>query len=548
MAQKPSRACRAPALIANVSSEPRDRMGAIRHALRSGFAGLEAVLDRIFSQAWNPLYHLGALGFYFYWIAIVTGIYLYIVFDTSVSGAYESVESLTQQWYLGGLMRSLHRYSSDGLVLMLIVHMLREFALDRFRGPRWFTWVTGVPIIALVYGSGITGYLLVWDELAQYVAISTAEFFDWLPIFADPIARNFLRPGSVEDRFFTLLVFLHIFVPLFLLLVLWLHLLRVSRARINPPRALGIGTFAMLAALALVHPVTSHAPANLASVVGRVELDWYYLLLYPLFDRWSAGTMWLLLSLVALLLIALPWLPPRRRRAKAAVDLAHCNGCTWCEQDCPHAAISMQPRSDGRAYSQEAVVNPSLCVSCGVCAGSCPSATPFRVRAALTTGIDLPDEPITEIKRKIEQRSRALTGVTRVLLFGCRHAASLRRLESPDVAIVDLECCAQLPPSFIDFVLSRGLADGVVVTGCPQENCQYRLGNTWTAARISRQRDPRLRARVPRERLLVAWAGLAETNALRREVQAFAGRLAALPSTREAETPASTIRTAGATP
>ncbi|MGI9385810.1 MAG: cytochrome b N-terminal domain-containing protein, partial [Methyloligellaceae bacterium] len=237
-------------------------MGAIQTILRRCFQTVEGALDKIFTPAWNPFYHFGALGFFYFWVVAVTGVYIYIFFDTSTSAAYATVEYLTHdQWYLGGVMRSLHRYASDGMVLMMAVHIVREFAFDRYRGARWFTWVTGVPILWLVIVSGITGYWLVWDELAQYVALRTTEWLDWLPIFGEPVARNFLSPKNLDDRFFTLMMFLHIAVPLFLLLCLWIHLNRVTRPRINPPRGLAIGTFAMLMVLSLIMPATSHAPA-----------------------------------------------------------------------------------------------------------------------------------------------------------------------------------------------------------------------------------------------------------------------------------------------
>ena len=83
-------------------------MKAIRRPLRAFFMALEAAFDRAFGPAQNPLSHLGALGFFFYWIVVATGIHLYVGFDTAAGGAYESVEHLSRSaWFLGGVSRSL---------------------------------------------------------------------------------------------------------------------------------------------------------------------------------------------------------------------------------------------------------------------------------------------------------------------------------------------------------------------------------------------------------------------------------------------------------
>ncbi|MEE9157725.1 MAG: hypothetical protein V3U60_04980, partial [Gammaproteobacteria bacterium] len=93
----------------------------MRRIARVGFEHIEGWFDRAFSPAWNPFYQLGALAFFFFWIVVVSGIYLYIFFDTSVTGAFESVEYLTNvQRYAGGIMRSLHRYASDALVIVMM--------------------------------------------------------------------------------------------------------------------------------------------------------------------------------------------------------------------------------------------------------------------------------------------------------------------------------------------------------------------------------------------------------------------------------------------
>ena len=62
-----------------------------------------------------------------------------------------------------------------------------------------------------------------------------------------------------------------------------------------------------------------------------------------------------------------PWLPPLKGKSPAVVDLENCNGCARCADDCPFGAITMEPRSDGKAYEIEAVVDPALCMSCGLC-------------------------------------------------------------------------------------------------------------------------------------------------------------------------------------
>ncbi|MBT3766996.1 MAG: cytochrome b subunit of the bc complex, partial [Rhodospirillales bacterium] len=219
----------------------------IRRVLQNRLSDVEALFDRAFGPSWNPFLQLGTLAFFFFWIAAVSGIYLFIFFETSAVGAYQSIEHMTHaQWYYSGIIRSLHRYSSDAMVVTAVLHLGREFILDRYRGVRWFSWFTGVPVLWFLYMSGIGGYWLVWDKLAQYVAVASMEWLDWLGIFGEPVAANFLTRGSLDDRFFTLLVFLHIFVPLVLLFLMWVHILRIGRPKVNPKRGLAIGSLSAL--------------------------------------------------------------------------------------------------------------------------------------------------------------------------------------------------------------------------------------------------------------------------------------------------------------
>jgi quinol-cytochrome oxidoreductase complex cytochrome b subunit len=323
-------------------------VGLIKRALFGLFAKVETVFEYAFGQRNNPFTWLGALGWYFYWITAATGIYLYIFFDTGIVDAYASVEYMTNdQWYAAGIMRSLHRYASDALVVVVVLHLLREFAMDRLRGKHFFAWLTGVPLLAFIYICGISGYWLVWDKLAQYIAIATSEWLDALPIFAEPIANNFLNGTTLGGRFFTLMVFIHIFGPLFMLLLMWIHVQRHSSPRVNPPRPLAIGTLLALTALSVVYPAVSQGPADLDVVPATVNLDWFYLAGYPLLDIVPGGQLWLFLAAGFLVLGLMPWMPPAPKIPVARVNLDSCNGCARCFDDCPFGALTMVPRTDG---------------------------------------------------------------------------------------------------------------------------------------------------------------------------------------------------------
>jgi ferredoxin/coenzyme F420-reducing hydrogenase delta subunit len=504
-------------------------IGVIRNALRTSFALIEQQFDRLFGPALNPLAQLGALGFFFFWIVAVSGIYLFIFFDTGIERAYKSVEYLTRDgWFHAGVMRSFHRYASDLMVVMVAVHLLREFAYDRYRGVRWYSWFTGLPIIWLLYASGITGYWLVWDKLAQFVAIVSSELLDWLPIFGEPIARNFIATGTLTSRFFSLMVFMHVAIPLFLLFMMWVHILRISRPKVNPPRALALLSLAALVIVSFWRPALSQGHADLSKVPNEVGLDWFYLPLYPLTKLWGNGAVWAVLGAFSLMIGLMPWLPPLRRSKAAQIDLNHCNGCARCAEDCPYEAIKIVRRTDNLPFPTQAEVNPSLCVSCGICVGACPSSTPFRRSEELKTGIDLPDYSLRDLRKRVMDVAGGLTGPGRVLVLACEHGAAAGRIGDT----VALPCVAMAPPSLIDFILSRDLADGIVVAGCAESACYNRLGVKWTKQRFAAERDPYLRARVPRERIATVWASALAVNKAEAEITDFTARVALLPPKR----------------
>jgi ferredoxin len=441
------------------------------------------------------LRQLGALAFWFFWIVAVSGVYLYIFFDTSVAGAYPSVESLTRdQWYAGGVMRSLHRYASDAFMLVTVLHLVRELVHGRFNGFRWFSWVSGVPTLVFMLASGIIGYRCGCGRAVRRRRRHRVGRL--APGFGPGLVRNFIAAEALTDRFFSLLVFLHLGVPLFLLAAMWIHIQRISRPRTQPATALAWGSLAMLVVLALARPALSAAPADLARVPAALELDWFYLFPLPAMYAWSAGAVWLALGAAAVLLFALPWLVRAPRVPVARVSPANCNGCARCFADCPYAAVVMREHPDGKPGKKMAVVLDDLCASCGICAGACPSSTPFRSGEALVTGIDMPQLPVEAMRARLE---RALADGKTLVVFGCDSGAPVTQFGAPDVAAWSVPCIAQVPPSFVDYALRTG-ARGVLVARGPEHDCEFREGSRWAAERLAGTREPHSAER-PAERV-----------------------------------------------
>ena len=141
------------------------------------------------------------------------------------------------------------------------------------------------------------------------------------------------------------------------------------------------------------------------------------------------GQPWLYILGGFVLLALLPWAPPAKPVPAAIVNLDNCNGCSRCFDDCPFGALTMVPRTDGRAYDLEPIVDLGTCTSCGICAGSCPTSTPFRRAGPIRPGIELPHHTIATLRDEVVADGDVSEGGPRILVFGCEtsNVAELRQ-------------------------------------------------------------------------------------------------------------------------
>lgn len=469
----------------------------------------DALFNRLYGSRYNPLYQSGTLTVLFLLIVLVTGIYLLIFYR--IGAPYESVARITDQVWTGRWMRSLHRYASDAAVLAAAVHAFRMFAQRRSWGPRALAWISGLVLLFLILVCGWTGYVMVWDNQAQVLAQEGARLLDALPLFAEPISRTFVGEQPLQGQFFFLNLFLHIAVPIGLGLLFWLHVSRLARPTVLPPRRLLWGATVLLVALSVVWPITMAAPADLFRLPRDVPLDLFYAFWVPVsraLPRWAA---WSLLGIAGLALVAVPlWARPgpAERPEPSVVDERLCTGCEQCFLDCPYDAIVMLAREGDRA-ELIARVNPNLCVSCGICAGSC---APMGVGPPGRTGRDQLARA-REFGRELEPGS--------LVVIGCEQSVKPARLrrEAQGVVVYPVDCVGNLHTSVIEHFVRA--AAGVLVASCPPRDCRNREGARWAEARMYHDREAELHARVDRRRVRLAQASAREPDRVLAEIRAL---------------------------
>ncbi len=455
---------------------------------------LETPLVRLLADPrFNPLYHTGTLTLFFLFVLLFTGLYLTMFYPFGFSLSYQAVSNIEAN-LVGRLIRALHRYAADAAVITALLHAWRTFFQDRFRGPRWLAWTTGIGMAFVVWIIGITGYWLIWDERAH---VLTQSFFDLIQGWAvgKAFIVNYIAAVTPNtDWIFLLIVLiLHLGLSALVGLFLWWHLKRMSRPKWLPPTWLSLITFGTLFLIAIIFPAGMLPPYDVNRLPGRLPLDLFYLAYLPAVLRWPA-LVWSLILLVTLLLALLPWLDRRKKLLPVQLDLARCIGCTLCARDCPYRAIQMIPRSDGAPPKYQAAIDPRLCVSCGVCVGSCP-----------TNALSLHDHSTDALWHTTLNRVATHKPVR--LIFTCeRHAQLGARalIENPsdtETLIVPLTCVAMAHPNLVAQGIEAGVSE-VQFVGCPPEDCANREGNLRMSERLLGQRMPKLkRTFLPRIRM-----------------------------------------------
>jgi ferredoxin len=463
------------------------------HLLRRLLSAADRAANRLYGWKYNPLYQSGTIVVLLFLVLLGTGLWLLLFYR--IGAPWDSVARITGDRWIGNWVRGVHRYASDAAVVATLIHAFRMLAQRRSWGPRTLAWVSGLVLFARVMVCGWTGFVMVWDTFGLALANEGARILEAVPLLSEPIRRTFTGERPVPDAFFFLNLFLHVALPLGLGLLLWLHVARLARPTLLPPRRLAWGAMAALLVVSLAWPLAMFPRANPFVVPAHIDLSWFYGFWLPVSRGLSPGVIWAGVLLVLLSGLLIPRLTrPRVAPAPSVVNEALCTGCSQCSLDCPYEAITMLERTDGRAEFVGRV-NPDLCVSCGICAGSC---APMGVGPAGRDGRNQLAHARNRADGRIGGSAEAL-----VVIACARPGEGLENhVTASGARWFPVDCIGNLHTSTVELFIRSG-AEGVLILSCPDRDCWNREGPKWLRERLYKGREAELKDRVDRRRIAV---------------------------------------------
>ena len=181
-------------------------------------------------------YYFGGVTLFLFAVQVVTGILLMLYYKPGPDTAYESIQFILSEVEFGWLVRAIHSWSANLMVLAAFIHMFSAFFTRAYARPRELTWVSGFVMLAVALAFGFSGYLLPWNQLAFFATKVGTEITGVVPGVGKLIVA--LMRGGEDVTGATLYRFygIHVAVlPGVMTLLVLFHLLLVQRQGMSAP-------------------------------------------------------------------------------------------------------------------------------------------------------------------------------------------------------------------------------------------------------------------------------------------------------------------------
>jgi len=238
----------------------------------------------------NPLYTLGGLVWLSWMIVIVSGVILMLWYIPTTTGAYRSIMHITYDIPLGWLARGMHKYGADMLITVITLRIYRMYFAGEYKKPGELSWMILFASLVLGMISGITGYLLIWNQRAFWAAktvLTVPTYYDEIPLVKNTglghaIAYIFLGGPAVAQAAITRFYAIHLGISVLFVILAEVFFYRTRRRRLS----LSLFTVALvivfLTWLSFDRLTEMGRWANPNRTPLPILSDWYFLALYQL--------------------------------------------------------------------------------------------------------------------------------------------------------------------------------------------------------------------------------------------------------------------------
>jgi menaquinol-cytochrome c reductase cytochrome b subunit len=171
------------------------------------------------------LYSLGSATLFLITLQFLTGILLLFYYVPTTDHAWNSIYYMMNDVYMGWLVRGIHFWSANILVVVIGLHMLRTFFSGAYKAPRELNWVIGVVLILLVTILAFTGYALRWDAEGFWAWEVGVKIGSYSPFVGDYVATFLLGGDTAGPATLSRVFALHVWLlPAALVPLIGIHL------------------------------------------------------------------------------------------------------------------------------------------------------------------------------------------------------------------------------------------------------------------------------------------------------------------------------------
>lgn len=247
---------------------------------------------------------------------LATGLLLMCTYAPSATTAWGSVYYISNQMTLGWIIRGIHHFGSQAMIVLLGLHLIQVLWAGAYRKPREVNWWFGMILMFLTLGFGLTGYLLPWDQKGYWATKVATNIASGAPVIGPYLTRAIVGGADYGNQTLTRFYALHVGVlPLLFFAALFAHVALFRKHGLTPPKnhekwgvgkfwpeqlfmdsIASLGVFLVIGLLVYTeHGANLDAPADPASANYPARPEWYFLSLFQLLkyfegDRVIIGT------------------------------------------------------------------------------------------------------------------------------------------------------------------------------------------------------------------------------------------------------------------